>query len=170
MEAGSTLQGAIDTQEEEIILTPNGRQNIETELQQLITVDRHEVADRIRDAKDYGDLTENAEYEAAKNAQAFTEGRIIDLKRILGSARILDASEIPSDTVGLGSIVTVCDEEFNEEWTLTMVSAYEADPDKDRISDISPVGQALLGKKVNDRVTVRTPGGTTNYTIQKITK
>ena len=164
------MQGTLEQQDEEIILTLNGRQNIEAELQKLVTVERHEVADRIRDAKDYGDLTENAEYEAAKNAQAFTEGRIIDLKRILGSARILDDAEIPTDVVGLGSIITVCDEEYNEDWTVTMVSAYEADPDKDRISDISPVGQALLGKKVGDKVTVRTPGGTTHYTVRNITK
>ncbi|MBC8142842.1 MAG: transcription elongation factor GreA [Armatimonadetes bacterium] len=163
------MQGTTE-QEEEIILTPSGRKNIEDELNELIKVQRPEVADRIRDAKDYGDLNENAEYEAAKNAQAFIEGRIIDLKRIVGSARMLNESEIPTDTVGLGSIVTVCDEEFNEEWTVTMVSAYEADPDKDRISDISPVGHALFGRTVGDRVTVRTPGGNTNYTIQKITK
>ena len=120
--------------------------------------------------KDYGDLTENAEYEAAKNAQAFIEGRIIDLKRILSSARILDESEVPADHVGLGSIVTVLDEEYNDEWTMTMVSAYEADPDKERISDLSPVGQALMGKKVGDKVTVRTPGGTTQYSIKAIRK
>lgn len=170
MEAGRKVQGTTEQQDEEIILTPSGRKNIEDELSELIKVQRPEVADRIRDAKDYGDLNENAEYEAAKNAQAFIEGRIIDLKRIVGSARMLNESEIPTDTVGLGSIITVCDEEFNEEWTVTMVSAYEADPDKDRISDISPVGHALFGKKVGDRVTVRTPGGNTNYTIQKITK
>lgn len=164
------MQGVIEQQEEEIILTPNGRRSIEEELQQLVTVDRHEVADRIRDAKDYGDLTENAEYEAAKNAQAFIEGRIIDLKRILSSARILDEAEVPTDRVGLGSVVTVRDEEYDDEWTMTMVSAYEADPDKERISDLSPVGQALMGKKVGDKVTVRTPGGTTEYTIKAITK
>ncbi len=164
------MQGVIEQQEEEIVLTPNGRRSIEEELQQLVTVDRHEVADRIRDAKDYGDLTENAEYEAAKNAQAFIEGRIIDLKRILSSARILDESEVPTEHVGLGSIVTVRDEEYDDEWTMTMVSAYEADPDKERISDLSPVGQALMGKKVGDKVTVRTPGGTTEYTIKAISK
>jgi len=164
------VQGVTEQQDEEIILTSNGRRSIEDELQRLVTVDRHEVADRIRDAKDYGDLTENAEYEAAKNAQAFIEGRIMDLKRILGSARILIESEVPTDRVGLGSIVTVLDEQFDDEWTMTMVSAYEADPDKERISDLSPVGQALMGKRVGDKITVRTPGGTTAYTIKAIAK
>jgi len=163
------VQGVME-QEEEIVLTPSGRRNIEDELQRLVTVERHEVADRIRDAKDYGDLTENAEYEAAKNAQAFIEGRIMDLKRILSSARILDDADVPTDRVGLGSIVTVRDNEYEDEWTMTMVSAYEADPDKERISDQSPVGQALMGKHVADKVTVRTPGGTTHYEIIAITK
>jgi len=160
----------MEQQEEEIILTPGGRRGIEDELQRLVTVDRHEVADRIRDAKDYGDLTENAEYEAAKNAQAFIEGRIMDLKRILGSARMLNEADVPTDHVGLGSVVTVRDEEYDDEWTMTLVSPYEADPDKERISDQSPVGQALVGKKVGDKVTVRTPGGTTNYEVTAITK
>jgi transcription elongation factor GreA len=155
----------IEQDEEVILLTRNGLQNIEEELHRLVTVERHEVANRIRDAKDYGDLTENAEYEAAKNAQAFVEGRILDLKRILASARVISETDVPTDRVALGSTVTVRDSEFDEEWTLTLVSPYEADPDKDLISDQSPVGRALYGHKVGDSVEVRTPGGKTTYEI-----
>src|SRR5688572_21596472 len=124
----------MEQEEELILLTPSGRRNIEEELDRLVTVDRHEVANRIRDAKDYGDLTENAEYEAAKNAQAFVEGRILDLKRILASARTLNETEVPKDRVGIGTTVTVKDLSFDDDWTLRIVSAYEADPNADRIS------------------------------------
>jgi len=156
--------------DEVILLTRSGRQHIEDELHRLVTVDRHEVANRIRDAKDYGDLTENAEYEAAKNAQAFVEGRILDLKRILGSSRTLTDAEVPTDRVGLGSNVTVRDLDYGDEWTMTLVSPYEADPDKDRISDLSPVGKALMKHKVGDIVEVKTPGGVTSYEIIQIGK
>jgi len=94
----------------------------------------------------------------------------MDLKRVLNSARVLSDAEVPTDHVGLGSVVTVRDEEFNDKWTMTMVSPYEADPDKERISDQSPVGQALWKKKVGDKVTVRTPGGVTHYEIVGIRK
>lgn len=156
--------------EEDIVLTHRGRRHIEQELERLVTVERHEVASRIRDAKDYGELTENPEYEAAKNAQAFVEGRIIDLKRILSSARVLDEEDISTDKIGLGSLVTVRDVEFGDDWTLTLVCAYEADPDADRISDLSPVGKALMGHRVGDIVSVKTPGGTTSFEIVDIAK
>ena len=155
---------------EDIVLTPSGRRRIESELEHLVTVERHEVADRICDAITFGDLTENAEYEAAKNAQAFIEGRILDLKRILANARTLIEDEVPTDTVGLGSMVTVRDLDFGDEWTLTLVSAFEADPDKDRISNLSPVGRALMRRRVGDMVTVKTPGGETHYEVIQIGK
>ena len=155
---------------EEVVLTPSGRRRIEAELEQLVTVDRHEVADRIRDAITFGDLTENAEYEAAKNAQAFVEGRILDLKRILSNARVLNEDEVPTDRIGLGSMATVRDLDYGDEWTVTLVSPYEADPDKDRISNYSPVGRALLGHQVGDSVEVKTPGGVTHYEIVQIGK
>lgn len=160
----------MEEQDEVILLTHAGRKNIEEELDRLVTVERHEVANRIRDAKDYGDLTENAEYEAAKNAQAFVEGRILDLKRILSSARTLEVAEVPTDKVGLGSIVTVRDLDFEEDWTVTIVSPYEADAEKDRISDQSPIGKSLIGKQVGDMVTVKTPGGSSSYKITVIAK
>lgn len=155
---------------DEIVLTLQGRHRIESELERLVKVDRHEVADRIRDAVGFGDLSENAEYEAAKNAQAFVEGRILDLKRILSNVRVLAPDEVPTDRVGLGSMVTVRDLDYGDEWTLTLVSPYEADPDKDRISDHAPVGRALIGKRVGDSVEVKTPGGVTHYQVAQIGK
>jgi transcription elongation factor GreA len=155
---------------EEVVLTPSGRRRIESELERLVTVERHDVAERIRDAKTFGDLSENAEYEAAKTAQAFVEGRILDLKWILANARTLNEDDVPTDRVGLGSLVTVRDLDYDDEWTLTLVSPFEADPDKDRISDQSPVGQALRGHAVGDTIDVKTPGGITRYQIVQIGK
>ena len=155
---------------DDIVLTLNGRQRIEGELHRLVTVDRHEVADRIREAKTFGDLTENAEYEAAKTAQAFVEGRILDLKRILSNARTLTDAEVSTDTVSLGSTVTIQDLDYGDDWTLSLVSPYEADPDRDRISDHSPVGRALMGHGVGDTIEVKTPGGITRYKIENIGK
>jgi len=160
----------MEPMEEEIVLTAEGLRVIEQELDRLVTVDRHEVAERIRDAKDYGELTENAEYESAKNAQAFIEGRILELKRIVAGARILGVDEIRTDAVGLGSKVTVRDLSFDEEFTLTLVSPFEADPDKDRISDVSPIGKALLGHSAGDTVRVAAPGGELTLDIVRIEK
>lgn len=154
---------------EEIVLTAAGYQEIVDELEKLRTVERRDVADRIRDAITYGELTENSEYEDAKNAQAFLEGRIADLKHIMQIARPLDPSEIPADRVGLGSIVTVRDD-TGDDWEFTMVSAVEADPNRDKISDESPVGEALFGKQVGATVSVNTPGGKTRYEIVSIRK
>lgn len=154
--------------EDEIVLTPQGRQKIEAELDKLVTIDRHEVASRIRDAKDYGELTENPEYEAAKNAQAFIEGRIMDLKTILSRARELHEDQIPTDRVALGLKISVRDLDYDDDWSLTLVSAYEADPDADRISDMSPIGKALIGHRVGDTVTVNTPSGATRYEVLAI--
>lgn len=154
---------------EEIVLTAVGYKEIADELETLRTTERRDVADRIRDAITYGELTENSEYEDAKNAQAFLEGRIEDLKHIMQLARPLDAAEVPTDHVGLGSVVTVKDD-FDEDWEFTMVSPVEANPNRDKISDESPVGEALFGKKVGDVVSVNTPGGKTKYEIKAIRK
>lgn len=160
----------MEPQEDEIVLTAQGRQKIEDELNRLVTVERHEVAARIKDAKDYGELTENAEYEAAKNAQAFVEGQIMDLKTILGRARVLVHESIPTDRVGLGSIVAIRDADYGDDWTITLVSSYEADPDKDYLSDESPIGKALFGKHVGDSLEVKTPDGLIRYEVISITK
>ncbi len=153
---------------EEIVLTPVGYKELADELESLRTTERRDVAERIRDAITYGELTENSEYEDAKNAQAFLEGRIEDLKHIMQIARPMDSEEIPTGHVGLGSIVTVNDEE--EDWEFTLVSPVEANPNLDKISDESPVGEALLGKKVGDSVTVSTPAGRMKYRIIAIRK
>jgi transcription elongation factor GreA len=154
---------------EEIVLTPDGYRELVDELEKLTTTERRDVADRIRDAITYGELTENSEYEDAKNAQAFLEGRIEDLKHIMQIARPLDHDEIPIDRVGLGSIVTVRDDTA-EDWEFTLVSPVEANPIKDKISDESPVGEALFGKKVGDAVTVTVPAGKSRYEIVGIRK
>lgn len=154
---------------EEIVLTAAGYKELADELENLRTTERRDVADRIRDAITYGELTENSEYEDAKNAQAFLEGRIEDLKHIMQIARPLDVAEVSTDHVGLGSIVTVKDD-YDDDWEFTMVSPVEANPNRDKISDESPVGEALFGKKVGDSVTVNTPGGKTKYQIIAIRK
>jgi transcription elongation factor GreA len=154
---------------EEILLTPGGYQELAAELENLLTAERRDVAERIRDAITYGELTENSEYEDAKNAQAFLEGRIEDLKHIMQVARPMDSAEIPTDRIGLGSVVMVHDD-MDEDWEVTMVSPVEADPRRDKISDESPVGEALFGKKVGDTITVNVPAGKTSYTVIAIRK
>lgn len=154
---------------EEIVLTVAGYTELQEQLAQLRTTERREVADRIRDAITYGELTENSEYEDAKNAQAFLEGRIEDLQHIMQIARPLESDEIPTDFVGLGSIVTVRDD-TDEDWEFTLVSPVEANPNKDKISGESPVGEALVGKKVGHKVTVDIPDGKIKYEIINIRK
>lgn len=155
--------------DQEIWLTTEGYSELQKELETLRTTDRQEVAERIRDAITYGELTENSEYEDAKNAQAFLEGRIEDLKHIMQIARPLDPDDIPTDHVGIGSIVTVRDSD-DDDWEFTMVSPVEANPNRDKISDESPVGEALIGKRVGDKVTVNTPAGKMRYEIISIRK
>jgi transcription elongation factor GreA len=154
---------------EEIVLTAAGYKELSEELDKLRTTERREVAERIRDAITYGELTENSEYEDAKNAQAFLEGRIEDLKHIMQIARPMENDEIPTDYVGLGSIVMVTDD-IGDEWEFTLVSPVEANPNIDKISDESPVGEALFGKKVGDTVSVTVPAGKNKYLITAIRK
>ena len=156
--------------EREIVLTQDGFRKIEQELEHLRTVHRREVADRIRDSKQFGELSENSEYEDAKTEQAFVEGRILELKRVLQNAHVIDEDEIRTDVVGIGSKVMVRDMETEDEWGFTIVGSVEADPSKDRISNESPVGEALIDKKVGDMVDVETPAGIVKYKIVKIGK
>lgn len=158
------------TTEKEIILTQEGLKKIEEELEHLRTVHRKAVAERIRESKQFGELTENSEYEEAKNEQAFVEGRILELKRILQNAHVIEADEVHTDEVGIGSKVTVRDLDTKDEWVYTIVGSVEADPGEDRISDESPVGQALMGHKVGDVVTVDVPAGAARYKIINISK
>ena len=156
--------------EKELVLTATGLQKIKQELEHLRTVHRREVADRIRDSKEYGELSENSEYEEAKNEQAFVEGRIMELKRILQNAYIVGEDEIQTDIVGVGSIVRVRDLETNDEWEYTIVGSVEADPIEDRISNESPVGESLMDKKVGAIVEVEIPEGKAQYEIIAIRK
>ena len=154
--------------EKQLILTRTGLRRIEAELETLTTVRRHEVADHIREAKAFGAIEENAEYEAAKNEQAFVEGRILELKNILNVARIIDDSKAPTDEVGIGSVVTVKDLETDEEWDYTIVGSAEANSDEDRISNESPIGEALMGQKAGDIVEIKIPAGVARYEIMAI--
>src|SRR5438552_3236329 len=158
------------SQEAEIILTPRGRNKLEQRLDHLRNVQRREVAERIRDSKQFGDLTENAEYEDAKTEQAMVESQISELRRVLQIAQVLDEADIPTDHIGIGSIVQMTNLENDDEWEFTLVSSVEADPDNDLISDESPVGEALVGKKVGDVVRIRVPNGLLEYRIDSIRK
>ena len=151
--------------EKQLIVTSTGFKRIEAELHKLQTVRRHEVADNIRNAKAFGDIAENPEYESAKNEQAFVEGRILELKNILNIAQVVDDTKAPTEEVGIGSVVTVRDLEMDEEWDYTIVGSVEADPDEDRISNESPLGQAIMGHKVGDVVEIEIPAGDAKYEI-----
>jgi transcription elongation factor GreA len=147
-------------------LTREGYEKLQEELVYLRTVKRPQVAEHIRIAKEDGDLSENAGYDAAKNEQSFVEGRILTLEAILKNAQIIENNG-NKDTVMLGCRVTVQEEGYEME-TFHLVGSPEADPSNGRISNESPLGRALVGKRVNDMVDVVTPGGITTFTILKI--
>ena len=153
--------------EKETLLTPDGLRKLEEELEFLKTVKRKEVAERIKQAKEFGDLAENSEYEDAKNEQAFMEGRILTVEAMLRNAKVIDNHDVRSDVVTVGATVRL-EDEAGEELNYTIVGSPEADPCHDRISNESPVGRALLGKRKGQTVTVKAPGGTIKYTIKAI--
>ncbi|MCT4604584.1 MAG: transcription elongation factor GreA [Marinisporobacter sp.] len=154
--------------DKEIILTREGLQKIENELEQLKTVRRKEVAERIKEAIAFGDISENSEYDEAKNEQAQVEERIAKLEMTLRKAKILDESQISLDVVNVGSIVKVKDLEFDEEIEYTIVGSAEADPYEGKISNEAPVGRSLLGSKVGEIVDVQVPDGIIKYEILEI--
>lgn len=143
----------------QVVLTPRGLQRIEAELRELQTTRRQDVAEQIRQAKELGDVSENTEYETAKTEQAFLESRIAELKGILNNCLVIEESDIRTDLIGIGSVATVKDLDAGDEWEFTMVGSFEADPEEDRISNESPIGDALFGKAVGDEVSVKTPAG-----------
>lgn len=161
-EEGTVLEGSV-------ILTAEGARVLEEELEHLRSVDRKEIADRIREAKAFGDLSENNEYDVAKEQQAFVEGRILDLKRILGAASIVEPEDVPTDRIGVGSLVEALDLEFNEPWRFRMVGPVEANGD-DKISYESPVGQGVLGARKGDTITVAVPAGELRLKIRSISR
>ncbi len=152
----------------EIVLTPEGLEKLQNELDELKTVHRKEVNDRIRQAKEYGDLSENAEYEDAKQEQAFIEGRILKLEQMVRNARLIDESEYAADEVHLGSVVKVKDLKNSEPYEFFIVGSTEADPPNHRISNESPLGRALIGHKKGETVDVTTPRGIVKYKIDSI--
>lgn len=154
----------------QVVLTDEGLKKLEEELEILKTEKRKEIAEKIKVALSFGDLSENSEYDEAKNEQAMIEARIVQIEAMLKNVKLIDDEELNTDTVNLGSKVKVLDVEFNEEITYSIVGSTEADPDEDRISDESPVGQALLNHKVGETVTVETPGGAIELKILDITK
>lgn len=154
--------------EKQELLTQDGYNKLEEELEYLKTVKRKEITEKIKVALGYGDLSENSEYDEAKNDQAFTEGRIIQLENMLKNAVVVDESEIPKDKVSVGSIVKVMDYEFDEEVEYTIVGSAEADPMNFKISNESPVGSALIGKKVGDVVEVAVPSGVSKFEVLEI--
>ncbi|MBR5172132.1 MAG: transcription elongation factor GreA [Phascolarctobacterium sp.] len=153
----------------ETILTAEGLIKLEEELNNLRTVRRQEVAERLKVAISYGDISENSEYDDAKSEQAFIEGRILELEQMINTATIIDdTANKKKGVVGLGSVVVVKDMETGEEEVYTIVGTTEADPFENRISNESPVGAAILGQKVNTVVQVNTPVGELAYKIVKV--
>jgi transcription elongation factor GreA len=140
-------------------MTKEGKEKLEQELEYLKTVKRKEVVERIKIARSFGDLSENSEYDSAKEEQAFVEGRISTLETMIRNAKIIEDDELNSDTVSLGKSVTFVELPDGEEETYTIVGSAEADPFEGRISNDSPIAKSLLGRKVGEEVVVQTPGG-----------
>ena len=155
--------------EKDVILTPAGYEKLQKELETLTTVSRRDVADRIREAREFGDISENSEYDDAKNEQAMLENQIAKLEEQLRAARVIEASEVSRDTVSLGSQVTVEDENGKKS-TYMIVGSAEADPlsKPARISNESPVGRALLGRKKGEKLDVTVPRGTIKLKVASI--
>lgn len=156
--------------EKEVILTYEGLKKLEEELEDLKTNQRAEIAERIKVALGFGDLSENSEYDEAKDAQAKLETKIAELEKKLRNAKVIDTDEIDTKTVQIGNIVKVLDMEFDEEIEYTIVGSTEVDLSINRISNESPIGAALLGKKKNQIVEVQVPAGVVKLKILSIKK
>jgi transcription elongation factor GreA len=155
-------------QEKVFPMTQAGKEKLEQELEHLKTVVRKEVVERIKIARSFGDLSENSEYDAAKDEQAFVEGRITTIENMIRNARIISEDELSKDAVSLGSSVTFVELPEGDEETYTIVGSAEADPFEGKISNDSPIAKSLMGRKVGDQVTVQTPGGEMNVKIIEI--
>ena len=153
-----------------VLLTQEGYDKLEKELEYLRTEKRAEVAERIKVALGFGDLSENSEYDEAKTAQAENEAKIADLENKIRYAKIIDESEIDTKTVQVGNVVKVLDMEFEEEEKYTIVGSTEVDLSQNKISNESPIGAALLGAKKNQVVEVNAPAGIIKYKVLSITK
>ncbi|HHV95833.1 MAG TPA: transcription elongation factor GreA [Clostridiaceae bacterium] len=154
----------------EVILTYEGLKKLEKELEYLKVIKRREIAERIKQALSFGDLSENSEYDEAKNEQGQVEARIVQIENILKNAKIIDEEDVDTESVSLGCKVTVLDIEMNEEFEYYIVGSMEADPAKSKISNESPVGKALIGRKKDEIVDVEVPAGTVRLKILNIDK
>ena len=143
----------------DVILTPEGLDKLRDELETLSTVRRREVAERIKEAREFGDISENAEYDDAKNEQAMLETKIAQLEEKLRAATVIDSKELGTDVVRIGSSVQVADSASGKSDTYTIVGSSEADPSQRKLSNESPVGKALIGRKAGDTATVMLPNG-----------
>ena len=150
------------------ILTYEGLKKLEDELQDLKVVKRKEVADKIREAREQGDLSENAEYDAAKDEQRDIEARIEELEKILKNAEVVDEDEVDLEVINIGCRVKILDVEYNDELEYKIVGSTEANSLKGKISNESPVGKALIGKKVGEVITVETQAGAFQYKVLEI--
>jgi transcription elongation factor GreA len=173
-QAAGVSRPGIDRQErrmhKEFALTLEGQARLEEELRHLETVRRREVGERIKEAKEFGDISENSEYDDAKNEQAWVESRIAEINQILAHSTLIEAPK-KSDKVTLGSHVKIQDEISGNVHAYQLVGSAEADPDEDKISNESPVGQAIIGKKKGEKVRVTVPSGKVlEYTILSITR
>ena len=156
--------------EKTVVLTQEGLEKLELELETLKTVKRREIADRIKQAIEFGDISENSEYEDAKNEQAFIEGTILALEKKLRNARVIDSSEVNTSTVSVGSVARVLNLKTKEETSYAIVGSVDADPSQGKISNESPVGKALVGHAVGEEVQVSIPAGTLSLKIMDISK
>jgi transcription elongation factor GreA len=157
-------------EEKEVLLTQEGYDKLEKEVEYLKTEKRTEISERIKVALGFGDLSENSEYDEAKNAQAANETKIAELENKLRYARIIDEKEIDTKTVQVGNTVKILDVEYNEELEYTIVGSTEVDLSQNKISNESPIGASLLGAKKNQTVEAKTPGGIAKYKILEIKK
>lgn len=153
---------------EQIPVTKLGFEKLEAELKKLKSVERPAVIEAIASAREHGDLSENAEYHAAREQQSFIEGRIQELEAVTGRAQIIDPSTMSGNTVKFGATVTIVDEETDEEETYQIVGDYESDMENGKLSISAPVARALIGKSEGDSVSVKTPKGARDYEILKV--
>ncbi|MDP2697162.1 transcription elongation factor GreA [Thalassospira sp.] len=154
---------------EKVPMTPQGHQRLEQELKHLKSVERLEIIKAISDAREHGDLSENAEYHAARERQSFCEGRIAELEDVLSRSEVIDVPSLAGSIIKFGATVTMVDEDTDEETTYQVVGQIEADINAGRISTTSPIGRALIGKSVGESVEVTVPGGTKAYEILSVT-
>ena len=153
---------------EKVPMTVTGHKNLSEELDRRTKQDRRRIIDAISEARAHGDLSENAEYHAAKEEQSLNEGRIKELESILGRAEVVDPSSMSGDTIRFGATVTLIDEETEEEKVYQIVGDQEADPKEGRISVSSPISKALIGKSPGDSIEVRAPKGNRAYEVEAV--